>query len=451
MISQSLSGQAWKWMASASVALLAGLASCQTVRDVVEPAPKVSGPKATFTKEPEIRVRIAAGTSQREFSGPARFIARPSGGGNHSVNPTIVNSPVSVTSGSSGIVLKGASGDAAFPAGVDVDLVPAEDDVGGGLKPAGESLMVGKTRYPGFATIRPEWTSRPGAFDLIITMPVESYLPGVLTHELLKDWPRQTYEAQAVAARTYALHERARARAENRTYDVEDTTNDQVYGGTTAAITPNEAVRATRGQVLTYEGGLIRAYFSSTCGGRPSSAAKVWRTDKGYEFNLAEPLQGKARSAYDQNSKWYRWTVTRRDDEVSQRLRAWGKGARHAVANITRVREVEVSERNAAQRPVVFKLVDDRGTDYSITAEELRTALNQPVGGLPPITVQNRVHSGDIDVQIAAPSVVIHGRGWGHGVGLCQYCAKGMADAGLDWATMVKEFYPGAQVTRAYP
>ncbi|MBY0461508.1 MAG: hypothetical protein K2V38_29675, partial [Gemmataceae bacterium] len=121
------------------------------------------------------------------------------------------------------------------------------------------------------------------------------------------------------------------------------------------------------------------------------------------------------------------------------------------VSRITRVREVSVLERNDAQRPNAYQLIDSEGTKYRLSAEELRFALNQPVPGLAPITPENRVNSGDFEVDIWASSVRVRGRGFGHGVGMCQYCAKGMADNGMDWGTMVRKFYPGAEVQKAYP
>jgi stage II sporulation protein D len=67
-----------------------------------------------------------------------------------------------------------------------------------------------------------------------------------------------------------------------------------------------------------------------------------------------------------------------------------------------------------------------------------------------PVTEATRVHSSDAEVEVWANQVKFHGRGWGHGVGMCQWCAKGFADLGWDWSRMLKEFYPGAVVAEAY-
>lgn len=422
------------------------LVACQSVRSVVQPDSPVTK-KFGFAKEPDIRVKVSSGVAGGEVDQPGRVVLRVAGGGHPEVKPELFATPIKIAASSRGISI--ASGDTkrTFPPGIDIDITPS-----GGGPASAEWLRVNGIRYPGFVTIRPQWNSDPSRLDVIATMPIESYLPGVLTHELPKAWPRQAYEMQGVAARTYALHERARGLAEGRQWDVESTTNDQMFGGGTDAVTPNEAILATRGLVLVSEGQPLRAYYSSTCGGRPASAGKVWPVKPGYEFNLAAPLQGKPREFYCQPSKFYRWEVTRDDTDVNKRLRAWGKANNNnPVARITRVREVSVVERNDAQRPNAYQLIDSEGVKYRLSAEELRFALNQPVPGLPPITPENRVHSGDFEIDIWASSVRVRGRGFGHGVGMCQYCAKGMADNGMDWGTMVRKFYPGAEVKKAYP
>jgi stage II sporulation protein D len=85
-----------------------------------------------------------------------------------------------------------------------------------------------------------------------------------------------------------------------------------------------------------------------------------------------------------------------------------------------------------------------------LSAEELREACNEAVSGLAPITRENRVHSGDLTVRVWASEVEISGRGWGHAVGMCQWCAKGFADLGWDWRKMIGTFYPESSVEKAY-
>ena len=437
----------------ASVVLAGGCESMPRLRDLTEPAvaPAQVGPlaKGTFHSEPDIRVRVLKGVGTLELGGPAQLLVRRAGVGVGT--PTLAATPVKISSGPEGVVVVDARGGRrAWGFGTDVEVLSADGQADGVALSPTQSIRVDKTSYPGFVTIRPRWNDDAGRFDVVVTMAIESYLPGVLTHELFRDWPRQTYEAQAVAARTYALHERWRARGENRAFDVEDTEADQVFGGATTLPRPIEAVRATRGMVVTDRGRIIRAYYSSTCGGRPASAGDTWPRRPDTRFNLSPILQAKGREHACQQATFYRWSTTRDADEVTQRLRAWGRQFNHPVAQVGRVRGVEVATRNEADRPSVYTLTDDAGREYKMTAEELRMGLNQAVSGLPPITRENRVQSGDLAIQAFGTRVTISGRGWGHGVGMCQWCAKGFADLGWDWRRMIATFYPGSEVVQAY-
>ena len=435
---------------------------CETVRDtfrgvrdeVTTPAP--SGPRdaEVYTSEPEIRVRVARQVREQEVSGAARFVVRAAPDsltGVSRMRPEVIAGPLTVASGPGGVVTVNSAGERReWGFGIDLGIVPTDGSLTPSPNTPQHSVLLNGKPYPGFVTVRPRWNDDARTMDVTVSMPLEAYLPGVLSKELFNDWPRQSFEAQAVAARTYALFERGRARAEKRTADVEDTTADQVFGGTSNLVRAAEAVRATRGWVVTDRGRLIRAYYSSLCGGRPASAGEAWRPLPTTEFNRARPLQGRTREAACQSAPLYRWTTARPIEDVNTRLRAWGRGKNHGMANLARVRGIEPASRNDAGRPNTYTVTDDRGNSYTLTAEELREACNWPVGTLPPITRENRLHSGDVEVSVWANEVRFSGRGFGHGVGMCQWCSKGMAERGKDWRTMIDLFYPGGEVKKLY-
>lgn len=433
-------------------ALAFALGACATIERVADELDPARSPttRAAFTAEPDIRVRVLKGVDRLRVDGVSKVVLRPIGSGLPEVAPT----PVLIQSGKDGLrALDGAGNTITWPFATDVEILTPEDATPTmpSMRARGDlALRVNDTRYPGVIQVRPHWSDAPASVDVVASMGVETYLPGVLVGELFKTWPRQAFEAQAVAARTYALHERDRARREQRVYDVEAGTNDQAYVAGANVPVAAEAARTTRGQVLTYRGGLIRAYYSSTCGGRPASAAQVWPRVDGQEFNRAAPLQGKTRPAPCRESKWYRWSVNRTDEELTQRFRAWGRANKHEAASMSRLRSIRVSERNDAQRPDAYVVTDAAGREYTMTPEQIRVACNQPVGQETPITDETRVRSGDFEAEVWAGQVRIHGRGWGHGVGMCQYCAKAFAEQGRDWPTMLKDFYPGAEVSKLY-
>jgi stage II sporulation protein D len=434
------------------------LTGCDTVKttvndtiDAVTPAKRPRPEVDRISTEPDIRVRVARQGEEHTLSGPDRFVVRTVDVATGDRSPMLARGPIKISSSEKGVRIVDADGqDRTFGSGVDVEVLASDGTLDGALDEASESIRMDGRALPGFVTLRPLWNENPQRYDVVVTMPLESYLPGVLSKELLRDWPRQSYEAQAVAARTYALFERARSRSAGKQIDVEDTTADQVFGGTGSLVVAVEAARATRGWVLTEDGALIRAYFSSQCGGRPASAESAWTSRSPLPFNRAKALQGEKRQAYCQRGSLYRWSLIRSVDDVTKRIRAWGKSKGSPLAQLGRLRSIDVAERNNADRPSKYTVVGDVSGEVTIAPEELREAINFAVAGLPPIKRENRLHSGDVEVAVTALEVRFSGRGFGHGVGMCQWCIKGMADAGLDWRTMVEQFYPGVDVKKLY-
>jgi len=155
---------------------------------------------------------------------------------------------------------------------------------------SGEMLTLDSKRLPGALWLHGRSGSgdAAGTIDVVEHLPIEVYLPGVIAKELYPNWGLETFKAQAIAARSYAMQERQRRLSIGSFFDLESTTQDQVYGGSTTNPTALRAVDLTYGQVLTWNGHLLRAYYSSTTGGRAASARDTWPTGPGYEFNLAE-------------------------------------------------------------------------------------------------------------------------------------------------------------------
>ncbi len=289
-----------------------------------------------------------------------------------------------------------------------------------------------------------------GAFDVVEAIPIERYLPGVLAKELYHHFEPQAFAAQAIAARSYALHERARRAALGSHFDVEASTMDQAYAGAGAHPRATEAVRATRGRVLTWRGETLRAYYSSTCGDRAASARDTWPVTSGYEFNAAAPLQARPRLCACAASPRHRWALERPASETADRLRAWGDEAGHAVRKLTELRSIDAEGRNETGRPNRYRVTDAAGQRFSLSAEELRVALNTRAKNRPDITATTRVLSGDLRCIQTGDTLRLTGRGFGHGVGLCQFGADGLAKQGLDHRDILARYYPGATITYLY-
>ncbi len=439
-----------------------------------------------MTGEPQMRVRILTSVNAITIKGsqgltlgqgdPRGVVALADGAKTEAAGPSL---SIALKAGQWIVTDAGAS--KMLPATASLVLAPAKGSFG---------LQVNATTYPGVVRLAAR-TDVPDAFDAVNFVGVEDYLPGVVGKEMLAGWPLGAYQAQAVAARSYALQERERSMNAGQAFDVESSDRDQVFGGVTTNKVALQAVQSTRGVVLMDGGKVLRAYFSSTCGGRTASAKDTWPTGPGFEFNLAAPLQSYPRDSACNGSPLYRWTVERPRTELAGRLRLFGERNQLMVRRLKDLVAIEPMALTQDGRPSRYKIIEPGGTWYQLSAEELRLACNtsgstpplptlsssatpgtalamsaapsialtaNDAGGgsagktapLPDVDRKTRVHSSDFEVGIKGDRAVISGRGFGHGVGLCQYCAKAFAERGEDWKTMLQRFYPGAKIEKLY-
>ncbi len=282
-----------------------------------------------------------------------------------------------------------------------------------------------------------------GAIDVINELSVEEYLLGVVTRESPASWPIETLKSQAVASRTYALyHVRMVDRKSPRSFDVYDDTRSQVYGGYTSETDESRrAVSETSGMVVAYgpKGAekIFQAYYSSTCGGITASSADVFPADD------IPPLHERTADGCVSASR-YRWTATVPKSVLTDRVRAWARAKKNAVATIGPIQTVEPSGRNPLGRPTRYHLVDVTGRRYELTAEQARSSLGWDAPR------ETDLHSGFFEVTDTGTQLKFDGRGFGHGVGYCQWCGNGWGRAGLSSTEILRRSYPGAVAVRAY-
>lgn len=286
----------------------------------------------------------------------------------------------------------------------------------------------------------------------IRTLPMERYLRGVLASELFPDWHPVAFEAQAIASRSYALWSRARARADGKPHDVTTTTGSQVWAGPPK----NPAVRAkvdaalarTRGRVLTWRGRLFPAFFSSSHGTRSADGHRV------FPFSTPDipPLRGRELRTWDARSPRFRWPAVRRP-AAAVLAAAVQRGhvlvrdlegrpvrdrMRRQPTSLSRIHPVAW---HGTGRVAQWELDRDATASYRIRSNDLRHAFNAVPG-------TGEAFSGDFDASVERGSLVLrNGRGHGHGVGLSQYGAQAMAEAGHDAARILGVYYPGADLT----
>jgi len=260
---------------------------------------------------------------------------------------------------------------------------------------------------------------------LIATLPIDAYLYGVVPLEIGRGWPDAALAAQAIVARTYTLSHRVTG----RDYDLVANTADQVWGGLEAeSAQTNAAVDATEGDVVTYEGGLASVFYSASCGGHTADAATLWGG-----VNLPY-LRGVADPYCLTLSPYNSWTAM---TTVGALVAALGPKA----ATLGTIETIALDPPPADLRPGV-RIVGTLGTAL-LSSARARSALG------PALIKSSLWHNITIlgDPTQAATGLRIEGSGLGHGVGLCQWGARVMAQQGRTPREIVSFYFPGTLVT----
>ncbi len=259
------------------------------------------------------------------------------------------------------------------------------------------------------------------AYGIVSMVPLEQYLYSVVAREMSAGWPAAALQAQAICSRTYALQRSA----PRHNYDVDSSESSQVYGGLDAeSPVCSAAVDATNGSVLLYGGLFASIAYSSSCGGHTESAADAWG-GAGAPYLLGVPCPWCA------TSPDYHWTVNVFADAVS---RAFAP----AAPGFGRATQLNVQSTDASGRARAFVAIDDGGISATVVGSTLRSRLGSRV--LRSLLVRDIAPAPNPD------AFVLQGSGLGHGVGLCQWGAKGMALAGNTATDIVSFYFPGTQI-----
>jgi stage II sporulation protein D len=207
-----------------------------------------------------------------------------------------------------------------------------------------------------------------------------------------------------------------------REYDLVPSELDQVYEGI-AGETPSgvAAVDSTEGRVLTYGSGFAQVAYSSCCGGHTESSSDAWGS-------APVPYLGGVVCTSCTASPNYRWSRTLELDAIGTRLAA-------SLPPLARLTGVALGERDASGRARTLLMITDRGT-VSLGGSAFRHGVGSRV--LPSLLLASVAQSGD--------AIAVAGGGLGHGVGLCQWGARGMAIAGSEAAAIVNAYFPGTAV-----
>ena len=282
----------------------------------------------------------------------------------------------------------------------------------------------GPRRFGGELEVR----VRSGRLFLLERPELEDYVDAVLAAELPEEFPLEAQKAQAVLARTYAVAERGRHGAEG--FDLCDLTHCQVYAGVPLPSSKRaEAVRSTRGKILAYQGRPATALFHSTCGGHTSPNQRV------FGGRPLAYLQGVSDADYCAASPHFHWQAEIPLEQIAVLLEAGGSPSfRGEVSSILPF--------GREPQGRVFSLeLTAGGQRREISAMDFLSWIGKTLGW-------NELKSNWFEVEVKDKVARFQGRGLGHGVGLCQWGAKGRAEAGMKYPAILQSYFPGTRIEK---
>lgn len=258
-----------------------------------------------------------------------------------------------------------------------------------------------------------------GTLFVINSVKLEEYLFGVVPSEMPSLWPLEAIKSQAVAARTYAYYHITKHK--NLLYDLDATTKSQVYGGMAAEVeSTNRAVTETSGEIIAHRQGPILSYFHSTCGGRTIDDRYVWTQND-------LPYLGAVTCPYCADSPKLNWEYRLRTAELRGALRKEHPGIRSI-------------------KQISFKRLQGRVASVVVRHNEglARLTGNQFRMMISPMKIKSLA----FEVKKEKGALLLKGKGWGHGVGLCQYGARGMAERGMSHRDILKHYYRDVDIIK---
>ncbi len=257
---------------------------------------------------------------------------------------------------------------------------------------------------------------------LINQLDLEEYVTGVVGNEMGPEWPTEALKAQAICARTVALVRKEQARQKGCIYDL--TMTHQLYGQCEHENVVT-AVEETRDMVLTFEGKPVLVFYHTCCGGSTTAAGNVWTGT----WPWLQPVTGCCCS----DAPYAAW---QRVFSLSYLSRALGFP----------VKQLFVSEMDTSGRVRSLTVVSTTGK-IQLSAAELRSRINKQAG-VESFQNQSTLPSTFFTFLQEGQNFIFQGRGYGHGVGLCQWGAKKMAEAGAGYLEILHFYFPSLTVKR---
>lgn len=285
--------------------------------------------------------------------------------------------------------------------------VPAKDEKIEKLGSMKGDLLLSGSHYSGNIEV---WKGDSG-LHLITELPLEEYVKGVVTAEVGPNWEMDALKAQAVISRTYAVFKK-KVNGDSL-FHITSSAIHQVFKGNNSYARVSYAVEETTGEILTFNGIPIEPFYHSTCGGRTENPEEV--------FGKSYPYLKSTESNCDISPYWV-WERKIPLAEIEKAL------------NISEIKAIAVKSFTSTERVSELTIVCSSGT-VTVEATYLRKALGW-----------SRLPSTYFTIAQDGDSITFQGRGYGHGVGLCQWCALKMAREGKNYKEILSFFYPGTTI-----
>ena len=277
------------------------------------------------------------------------------------------------------------------------------------------SIVIDGRKFRGIMDIIREANGR---LLLVNHVDIEEYLCGVLRHEVPHYWPMETLKAQAVVSRTFALYQHINNKEMD--YDLTNTAFSQVYGGAAGEKRKtNKAVIETYGEVLTYKGKIFPAYFHACCGGHTQDAGRLWKND-------LPVLKGRT-CGYCRNTPHYPW---------KRKVSLW-KIRGHLNDNgykLGKILSIKAVDYDASGRIKNLKVCHSGG-EAVVSAYRFRIMVSPTL-----------IKSSKFKIKTKSDYAYFEGKGWGHGVGMCQWGALGMAMKRHKKEDILRFYYPSSEI-----
>ncbi len=265
-----------------------------------------------------------------------------------------------------------------------------------------------------------------GQFLIINRVEIEDYLMGVLAREMDKLWPLEALKAQAVVSRTLVMYLSELNKTKGLPYDIENSIFHQVYG-TTDSEKIEKAISSTVGEVLSYKGKIVQVFFHACCGGKTALSSEVWGGTYPHISSVIDP--------YCEGSPYSTWEKVFTGTEISKAL------------GLSTIERIVVDKTDSLSRVTNLKIFLKDGSIREFTGHRFRMEINKGKS-IVRFDSPDIIPSTNFTIKKVGDNFSFRGVGYGHGVGMCQWGARKMAEQGFNYRDILYHYFPEMEIDK---